>query len=151
MRDRVARMLAPLVARIALLVARAIVKGRDDSKKLRELRLDVLAGESLEQVEHFQEYGFTSAPHDDAEAILLSLGGDRGHSVVIATGDRRYRIPVVKGEVAMFTDEGDKIHLKRGNEIHIVTDTLRVTCGAVELVLDTTGLTVTGGTVDFNS
>ncbi len=50
-----------------------------------------------------------------AEAITLSVGGHRSHTVVINVDDRRYRLKGLKGgEVALYTDEGDFIHFQRG-------------------------------------
>ncbi len=68
--------------------------------------------------ELFQQYGFASRPLDGAEGILLKIGG-ADNAVIIATEDRRYRIALEAGEAAIYTDEGDKVHLKRGKEIHV--------------------------------
>jgi len=68
--------------------------------------------------ELFQHYGVASRPLPGSEGIMLFIGGaDNG--VVIATEDRRYRIVLEHGEVALYSDEGDKVHLKRNKEIHI--------------------------------
>jgi phage gp45-like len=40
------------------------------------------------------------------------------------------------GEVALYTDEGDKIHLKRNNEIEILTTTLKVTCQEADILAE---------------
>lgn len=70
--------------------------------------------------ELFQQYGFASRPLDGAEGIMLFIGG-ADNAVVIATEDRRYRVALENGEAAIYTDEGDKIHLKRNKEILIKT------------------------------
>jgi len=54
------------------------------------------------------------------------VGGNSKHTVVVASEDGRYRIVVKDGEVALYTDEGDYIHMKRGRLIEIETDTLVV-------------------------
>lgn len=85
----------------------------------------ILSGEAREDVEYFQHYGFASVPQKDAEAITVFLGGDRSSGVTIATEDARYRIKDMKGgEVAIYTDEGDVIHLKRGRKLEIETGEL---------------------------
>ena len=66
-----------------------------------------------------QHYGFTSRPLAGAEIIIINEGNNY---IGIASDDRRYRIALEDGEVALFTDEGDKIHLKRNRNIEI-------TCG----------------------
>lgn len=80
-------------------------------------------GESFCSRELFQHYGFTSSPPAGAEVILLREGN---HIIAIAEDDRRYRIAVGGGEVAIYSDEGDKVHLKRGRVIEIETETLLI-------------------------
>lgn len=75
-------------------------------------------GEDFTDKELFQQYGLASRPLPESEGILLFIGGV-DNAVVIATEDRRYRIALEEGEVAIYSDEGDKIHLKRGKEISI--------------------------------
>lgn len=70
--------------------------------------------------ELFQQYGFASRPLDGAEGIMIFIGGS-DNAVVVATEDRRYRVALESGEAAIYTDEGDKIHLKRNKEILIST------------------------------
>ena len=55
------------------------------------------------------------------------IGGDRSHGVVIVVADRRFRLQGLKpGEVALYTDEGDRIHFKRGRILDIETLTLNI-------------------------
>lgn len=88
-----------------------------------------LAGESLQDCELFQHYGFTSNPLPGAAAIVLPLGGRTSHSIVIATEHATYRLQsLTPGEVALYTDEGAKIVLKRGRLIETDCDEFRVNC-----------------------
>ena len=107
-----------------LMVSRAIIKLVNDAAKLQQVQIGMLADEERGEVERFQNYGYTSVPHAEAEAIALSVGGSRSHMVVIAVDDRRYRLTgLAAGEVAIYTDEGDKIVLKRGREIEVTAGT----------------------------
>ena len=74
--------------------------------------------ESFDQREYFQHYGYTSRPLPGAEIIIIREGN---HIIAIASDDRRYRLAIEEGEVALYTDEGDKIHLKRDKTIEIVS------------------------------
>jgi phage gp45-like len=47
------------------------------------------------------------------------------------------------GEVAIYSDEGDKVHLKRGRVIEVVTETLNITASSA-VNIDTPLLTQTG-------
>lgn len=89
------------------------------------VQMQGLAGETVVG-ELAQHYGYTSAPLAGAEFIALPIGGNSKHVVVIATEDARYRLKVMDGEVAIYSDEGDRVHLKRGRVIEVVTDTLLV-------------------------
>lgn len=144
------RILGPIRRRLAHLVARGLVTLVNDAAKMQTLQLGLLADEALDGAEHWQPYGFTYKPHAGAEALVLAVGGHRAHSVVIACADRRYRLTALEdGEVALYTDEGDKLHFKRGNVIDIVTNTLNISAStAVNFdtpVINTTGQIVSAG------
>ena len=122
----------------------------DGLKKLQELQVKLLAGEIKDGMEHFEAYGFTSNPKAGAEVLAGFFGGDRSHGVVICVADRRFRLQGLEsGEVAMYTDEGDKLHFKRGRVIEIKTMTLKVKAEtAVEFdtpEIRTTGKIVSAG------
>lgn len=120
--DEVRRLIRPLVVRVANSIARGAVQLVDDGTKLQLLQLGVLQGEDLDECERFQEYGFTSVPHKGAEAVVIFPNGDRGHALVVAVDDLRYRPTAAQpGEVILYTDEGDEIRLARGNVIVLKT------------------------------
>ena len=119
------RLLGPIRRRLALMVGRGVVALVNDALRLQGVQVALLADETRDNVERFQQYGFTSHPHAGAEAVVLSLGGARNHLVAIAVDDRRYRIQALQaGEVALYTDEdadapGHRIVLKRGGVIEL--------------------------------
>lgn len=91
-----------------------------------------LADELLQNVELMQHYGYTSNPPPDSECIVLPLGGRTGHGVIIATEHGTYRLKNLKsGEVALYSDEGDSIILKRGRVMEVTTQTLNVNAAMV--------------------
>lgn len=144
------RVLGPIRRRLAHLVARAVVTLVNDAAKMQTLQLGLLADEALDGAEHWQPYGFTYKPHAGAEALVLAVGGHRAHSVVIACADRRYRLTAMEdGEVALYSDEGDKIHFKRGRVIEVLTETLNISAStAVNFdtpVINTTGQILSDG------
>lgn len=109
------------------MLARGTVVLVDALKKMQSLQMRLTAGELKDNAEHFEPYGFTSNPLAGAEVLTAFIGGDRSHAVVLVAADRRYRIQSLKsGEVAIYTDEGDKIHFKRGRIIDIETGTLNI-------------------------
>jgi len=118
--DTLARFIQPLVTRVANTVARAVIKNVDDSKKLQLLQLAILSGETRDEVEHFQNYGFTSHPKAGAEVVIVCVGGRRDHALAIAVDDRRYRIRNLGiGEVAVYDHTGTSIVLKENGDIDL--------------------------------
>ncbi|WEP47837.1 phage baseplate assembly protein V [Cronobacter dublinensis subsp. beijingensis] len=112
---------------ISNLAARAVLAALDSSRKCQVAGLKLIAGDTKENVEYIEPYGFTSTAHAGAEAVVLFPSGDRSHGVVISVSDRRYRLKGLKsGEVAVYTDEGDSIVLKRGRVTEITTSELVV-------------------------
>lgn len=92
-------------------------------------RADFLADEVREDVEVFQQYGFASVPLPGAEGLTVFIGGDRSHGVTVATEDGRYRLVEMKpGEVALYTDEGDRLYFKRGRLFEIVCGSVLIKC-----------------------
>jgi phage gp45-like len=60
-------------------------------------------------------------------AVVLPVGGKTAHGIVIATEHATYRLKGLEsGEVALYTDEGDSIILKRGRLIEVTTETLKI-------------------------
>lgn len=109
------------------MLARGTVVLVNATKKLQGLQVRLTAGELKDGAEHFEPYGFTSNPQPGAEVLAAFIGGDRSHAVVLVAADRRYRIQTMaSGEVAIYTDEGDYIHFKRGRIIDIETQTLNI-------------------------
>ncbi|GFM56649.1 phage baseplate assembly protein V [Pseudomonas capsici] len=131
-----------MLARGTVVLARA-------SSKMQALQMHLTAGEIKDDMEHFEPYGFTSNPLPGAEGIAAFIGGDRSHGLLLVVADRRYRLNALQsGEVAIYTDEGDRIHLKRGKVIDIETNTLNVKA-AVAVNFDTPQITQTGKIVSL--
>lgn len=114
------KMVAPLATRIANTVARAVVKNVDDTQKVQLLQLAILDGETRDDVELFGQYGFTSNPPDDSEAVILCVGGRRDHPLAIGVENRQYRIKNLgRGEVAVYNDTGATIVFKANGDIEV--------------------------------
>jgi len=110
----IARMLAPLARAVSNMLVRGTVVLVNATNKMQMLQLRLLSGEAKDGIEHFEPYGFTSNPQPGAEALTLFFGGDRSHGVTVIVADRRYRLTgLVKGEMAIHDDQGQKVHLKR--------------------------------------
>lgn len=127
---------------VRLLATRATVTLSDSTDHIQRLQLAGLGDEVLDSIEHIEPYGYTSRPLDGAEAIVANLFGNRDHAVALLVGDRRFRLKnLQKGEVALWTDEGDVIHFKRGNQI--LVDTLGTLVANANLSATVTSPTIT--------
>ncbi len=100
-------------------------------------------GETFSTPEFMQQYGFASRPKSGATGYVLVKNGQ---VIVVASDDSRYRIALEAGEVALYTDEGDKLHFKRGRKLEITAGTsLTINTPSATINGD---LTVTGNVSD---
>lgn len=134
----------PVAKRVALSVARAVLRLVNDGPPIQTAQIDLLAGETRNRVERVQEYGFTSVPLPGCKGVAVFVGGDRSHGIIVGTDDPRYRLrSLAAGEVAVYTDEGDCVVLRRGRLIQMFTNTLEVHAAAkvrfVTPLVETTG------------
>ena len=95
-----------------MMFARGVLRGVTDSSSRQQLQIELLKGELRDGVERMQDYGFTSHPTGGDVAVGF-LGGNREQGIVLVVDDRRYRINLQPGEVAMYDDLGNKVELLR--------------------------------------
>ena len=116
------RLLRSLQRRMATLVGRAVLLAVNAGTGLQSVQVRILADEVMDGVEHMEPYGFTSNPLPGAEGVVLNVAGQRGACVGVNFGNRGVRVAGLKsGEVCIYTDEGDKITLKRDRHMEIET------------------------------
>ena len=140
-------MLDPLKRRVAMMAARAVVRLVSDDASRQQLQAEILEGELRDNVERAQDYGFTSNPHVGADAIVLCLGGSREQAVAIVVDDRRYRLKLQPGEVALYDDMGNAVKLLRDMVKVEAVQHLEATAPTTRIVSDVTiegTLTVNG-------
>ncbi|HEU4604061.1 MAG TPA: phage baseplate assembly protein V [Steroidobacteraceae bacterium] len=143
------RLVHQATRKIRLGVGLALVKLIDDAKKIQRMQVSLLAGEVRDDVNRYQDYGFTSHPKSGAQGVAIAIGGNRNHTALIRVDDPRYRKKdLQEGEVAVYHWEGDSILLKNGNEIEI-TSTSKITVTAPEVVVTaSTKVTLDSPTVE---
>lgn len=144
--DEMRRLLDPLHRKIRLLASRAVLTVRKSNALMQVKALD---GEPRGNVELFQQYGFRSAPQAGSEGILIAVGGVRDLAVVLCMDDRRVAITLQPGEAAMYTDEGDSIHMKRGRLVEVTTETF-VLNASQKVILNSPEVKATGTITDMS-
>ncbi len=123
-----------LAGRIRMMLARAVIAGVNDLGGVQTVQVDVLDEETLDEVERFGSYGFTSHPLVGAEAVLAFVGGLRSHGIAFAVEDRRYRLKLRPGEAALYDDLGQKVLI--GRDGIVIESTMPVTVTTPHCVLN---------------
>lgn len=135
-------------------ITRGTIVSSDDKKKLQEVTIRDRFGEKKTNVEHWHPFGFTAIPrppkdNQEAEALVVYLGGSPDHPVVIGTADRRYRPKDGKeGEVILHNDvAGQEIRIG-GNGIIMSLPSgksFTIKAGGVTFKLSEEGIDIKGG------
>lgn len=119
-------------------VVRAAFRGKItlvvSSEPVQRVQLSGLADETLQDLEQLQEFGFTSAPPEGTEAVVIPLGGATSHGVIVATEHGSFRIKNLKpGETAIYSNEGAQIVIKQGRIIEADCDVYKVNCKSYQV------------------
>lgn len=113
-------MIDRIIHRIKMFVAKALVESVDDTDQIQLVKINVLDGEVQDSIERIQNYGMTSNPPRDSEAIAIYLQGNRDHGVVIACDNSASRLNTLKsGEVCVYSEHGQTILMKSNGDIEI--------------------------------
>lgn len=108
---------------------RGVLTRVNSAGPVQTVQLNGVAGEQLQDAELYQHFGFTSVPPAGSKAIILPLGGQTSHSIIIATEHTAYRIRALKsGEVSIYSDEGAHVTIKKSRIIDVECDTYQVRC-----------------------
>ncbi|WP_423197456.1 Phage baseplate protein [Cupriavidus sp. H19C3] len=113
---------------------RGVLARTDSESAVQLIQGDGVATEKLQDNELFQQYGYTSNPPAGTMLVVVPVGGMTSHGIVVATEHATYRLKSLQpGEVALYTDEGAKVVLKRGRIIETDCDVYRVNCKSFEV------------------
>lgn len=105
------KMLDPIKRRVRLMIGRAVLSTINDASGIQIVQVKLLAGETRDNVERMQNYGYGSVPLPGAEGIMASVSGNRDHGVIIVMDDGRYRMRNLQpGEVAMYSHLDQESH-----------------------------------------
>lgn len=147
MLDVIRRTVNPIAQRVRLMIGRAALTSVTDGGKRQFIQFKALADEVKDSVEHVQPFGFASHAAPGAQVIFICIGGDRSHPIAICVDDPRSRIALDAGEVAIYTDNGNKIVMKPSGDIEVTTKTLTIKASD-KIRCETDRFEVTGDIVD---
>jgi phage baseplate assembly protein V len=111
--------------RVMNMVSRGVVAETNDDPGVQNVQVSLMFDEAKVAVERLQNYGFSGHAPVDSEVVVVFIGGGRDHGVIIGTDSRNSRMTgLAEGEVAVYTDEGDSIVLRRDNTVEVTTKKL---------------------------
>ena len=137
---------------VKMVFGRGVIRAVKDTGARQQTQVEMLKDEVIDDVEHMQNYGFTSHPTGGDCAVAFN-GGNREQGIVLVIDDRRYRIPLLAGEVAMYDDQGNKIELLRDmvkitavQHVEVVAPTIKL-IGNLEVIgnIESTGTVTNNG------
>ncbi len=119
----IGRLVGPLVRRVLGMLLRATLVMAEDRRPVQAAQVDIGSAEHpdiVDRAELLQQFGFASVALPGARCLLISIGGDRGHAVVILPDDRK-RQPgkLLPGESMMFNAAGLFAHLRADGTYHV--------------------------------
>jgi len=108
-------MLNKLGRRLSNLFQRGTLTLVDDNSNIQQVQVTLRSGQVREKREHPTNYGFTHNPPVGLEDIhMASQGGNTAKGVVLIVGDRKFRLKgLAQGEVALYDDQDQVVHIKR--------------------------------------
>lgn len=105
---------------VRTLVQRGVVLGSNDTEGIPRADLLIQRNHQRTGVEMFQQWGVASRPPRGGVALVFSVGGDHGDLVGISAGHPSQRLGGLdEGEVALYQQNGSRVHLKRDGAIEI--------------------------------
>ena len=118
------RFIQPLKDRVMSIAARGWVRLVYRCEPMQLLQVEVLKDELKDVTEHFQPYGFTSAPLENMDALVHFLSGDRSHGIVSVVADRTHRpLTLEEGDVSLY-HKSDSVTASAEEARHRITLTL---------------------------
>lgn len=136
--------LKPLQRRLRLLIGRAVISVVNDALKTQNVQISAQAGEIIDEVERFQNYGVSSVPPAGSEAIIVSVGGKRQSLVAVVVDDKNSRLNGLKsGDSALYHADGHHLLLTENGEAILICKSFKVQAEN-EIVFDAPQTRVTG-------
>ena len=94
---------------------------------VQKIQVEGLDGETVQDLEHAENFGFTSNPPAGSDCVVVPLGGKTSHGIIVTTTNGAYRITGLSdGETAVYNADGAKMVLKKGRVIEIDCDKLNI-------------------------
>jgi len=130
-------------------LAQGLVKVVNDSAGIQIMQVKFNPLQTIDNLPRCAEYGFTSNPPEDSDAVVAFAGGDRSNGVVIATGNAKYRMKqLATGEVAIHDNIGQSVYLTASGIVINGGGNPMIITNTPEITADTPMLKCTGDILD---
>ncbi len=117
----VAKLVSPIARRVRVMVTRAVLETINDDTDLQSVKLQALDDMVRDDIEHFQPGGLSHNPPADSEGLLLAVGGDSSHGVLLAAAARKKRPKGLQpGETKVYAVDGGYLLLKSDGSAQLV-------------------------------
>ncbi|MEX3961020.1 phage baseplate assembly protein V [Paraburkholderia sp. EG286B] len=144
---------------IQSIIGRARVKFVDDSGPVQKMQVLMNGIETPDNRLRVAEFGFSSNPPIDSDAITLHVAGDRSAGAVIGTNHQPSRPKGLQpGEAMIYSEDGKYVYLTASGGIVVeakgqnvvVNDAKNVTCNASGTLTVNAPVIVLNGNVQIN-
>lgn len=144
---------------VAAIVGRGRVKFVNDGGAVQILQVQLNGLETPDNRYRVAEFGFTSNPPIDSDAIALHVAGDRSAGVVLGTNHQASRpTDLPAGATMIYSEDGKSVYLTADDGIIIeakgqnvvVNDAANVTCNASGTLTINAPTIVLNGNVQIN-
>lgn len=126
-----------LFRRVQMLFGRGRITFVDDSGSVQEMQVKMSDWETLDNRIRVAEFGFTSNPPINSDALALHIAGDRTSGAVFATNHQPSRPTGLKaGETMLYSQDGKSVYITASGGIVVeakgqnvvVNNAANVTC-----------------------
>lgn len=106
---------------------RGVIRRTHSGGGVQRIQLEGLDGETVQDLEHAEQFGFTAHPPAGSDCVVVPLGGKTSHGIIVTTTNGAYRITgLAEGETAVYNRDGAKMVLKNGRIIDIDCEVLNI-------------------------
>ncbi|ELL9332596.1 phage baseplate assembly protein V [Vibrio fluvialis] len=119
MKRYVDRQLAPVRRRLQSMASRGLVTSVSEDTQRQKLQLVLESNESGDNIERFQDYGFSSFPPKNSEAVVMALNGCAAKRVAVAVEKKELRPKGEQDDVFIYHADGHFIRLTKDRKLII--------------------------------
>ncbi|WP_370387820.1 phage baseplate assembly protein V [Snodgrassella alvi] len=111
--------------KLRLVVARGVVN-LVKYAGLQEMQVNLLEGETRDEVERVQNFGHSGNPPAGSTVVAVAVGGSRDHMIVVGCEHPDYSPSLQSGESAMYAQFGQLLKMDKDGNVILKCKSLRI-------------------------